>query len=248
MRLSEYKALYDQLEELSDVDRLAKERGLDRELLLVIYTQRVTRDATKRYYKVKRDVRRMLYQWHHGTSLGQLAARYKFPATLVAQMILREAGMSRKDFWRYLNAPETAPDKRLRRELRRVVEVDNVYSPQGTEVQNKRGRWGEDRLNAWLDARGMEYRTEEDLRNRYPKTPDVLLKEPMAYNGVKKFWIESKATFGDPYEIKRHLKKQLNPYVELFGAGLVVYWFGFVDDLKVNVPDGVDLVDASFFS
>ncbi len=247
MKLSRYKELYEALNDRSDIDRLAKERKLDRELLLVIYTQRVTRDATKRYYKVKRNIRRMLYQWRHGTPLVQLAKTHRFPATLIAQMVLMESGVHRKEFWRYLNKPKSAPTKRLQRELQQVVDQDNIYSPEGTEVQNERGRVGESRLNAWLDAQGIEYRTEKELRERYPKTPDALLRKPIPYNGVKKFWIESKATFGDPYEIKRHLKRQLEPYVDLFGAGLVVYWFGYVDDLKVKVPDGVDLLDASYF-
>jgi hypothetical protein len=248
MNTHEYKELYDRLETHDDIERLAEARGLDPELLLVIHTQRVTRDATRRYYKVKRNVRRMLYQWRKGTSLGQLASSVHFPATLVAQMILLESGVNRKDFWKYLRDPKKTQDQRLRRELEQIADLDPIYSPQGTEVQNERGRVGEARLNSWLDDQGIEYRTEEEIRDKYPKTPDALLRKPMVYNGVKKFWIESKGTFGDTIEVRRHLKRQLNPYVDLFGAGLVVYWFGFVDDLKLDVPDGVDMVDASFFA
>src|SRR3989442_14074805 len=66
-------------------------------------------------------------------------------------------------------------------------------------------------------------------------------------NGSRKYWIESKATFGDPYEIRRHLRKQLQPYSDLFGDGAVVYWFGHVDDQQYELPVGVDIVSPQFF-
>ncbi len=66
-------------------------------------------------------------------------------------------------------------------------------------------------------------------------------------NGSRKYWIESKATFGDPYEIRRHIKKQLLPYSDLFGDGAVVYWFGHVDDQMYALPEGVDIVRPTFF-
>ena len=48
-------------------------------------------------------------------------------------------------------------------------------------------------------------------------------------NGWNINWIESKATFGDRVEVNKNMKKQLEPYLELFGQGVVIYWFGFVD-------------------
>ena len=59
--------------------------------------------------------------------------------------------------------------------------------------------------------------------------------------------VESKATFGDPYEIRRHIKKQLQPYSDLFGDGAVVYWFGHVDDQTYALPEGVDIISPTFF-
>ena len=95
----------------------------------------------------------------------------------------------------------------------------------------------------WLDAQGIGYRTEKDLRGEFPKTPDALLDKPIVVNGWKVNWIESKATFGDRVEVNRNTKKQLSPYVELFGQGLVVYWFGFVDE--ITMEDGIYITDSS---
>src|SRR5437667_192861 len=151
MKLSEYQDLYRRLSTAEDIDFLAENFGHDKELLLVIYTQRVVRETTKKFYRVK------------------------------------------------------------------------------------------------AHARSLQYETEKDLRAKYDKTPDILLHKPIEMNGSRKYWIESKATFGDPYEIRRHLRKQLQPYSDMFGDGAVVYWFGHVDDQKYELPEGVDIVSPTFF-
>ena len=63
----------------------------------------------------------------------------------------------------------------------------------------------------------------------------------MNFCGQKIFWIESKASFGDAAEFKINSNKQLIPYTELFGPGVVVYWTGYLDGLAC--PEGVTLED-----
>jgi len=247
MKLSEYQDLYDKLETAEDIDFLAENFGYDKELLLVVYTQRVVRDTTKRFYRVKDQAKRMAHQWRNGMSFVDIAGSMNFPSTLTALMILEQQNVPRKQFWRYISDPTTVRDPKLRRELEEVSRADIVYSPEGSAKQYERGRWGEAKLFQWLDERGIEYRTENDLRKQYEKTPDTLLRTPIEWDGSKKFWIESKATFGDPVEIRRHIKKQLEPYANMFGDGLVVYWFGYTDDVDHREPEGVTIVDAAPF-
>ena len=247
MKLSEYQDLYNRLETPEDIDFLAENFGYDKELLLVVYTQRVVRDTTKRFYRVKDQAKRMAHQWRTGMPFVEIAGRMNFPATLTALMILEQQNVSRKQFWRYITDPTTVRDPKLRRELEEVSRADIIYSPEGSAKQYERGRWGESKLFQWLDERAIEYRTEKDLRKQYDKTPDTLLRTPIEWDGSKKFWIESKATFGDPVEIRRHIKKQLEPYANMFGDGLVVYWFGYADDVDHREPEGVTIVDAAPF-
>ena len=247
MKLAEYQELYDKLETAEDIDFLAENFGYDKELLLVIHTQRVVRDTTKRFYRVKDQVRRLSHMWRTGTSLVEIARKMNFPPTLTALMILEQQHIPRKQFWRYITDPTKVGDPKLRRELEEVARADIIYSPEGSARQYERGRWGEDKLFAWLNERGIEYRTEKDLRKQYEKTPDTLLKRPIEWDGSKKFWIESKATFGDPVEIRRHIKKQLEPYLGMFGDGMVVYWFGYVEDVDHRAPEGVTIVDDTAF-
>jgi len=247
MKLSEYQDLYRRLSTAEDIDFLAENFGHDKELLLVIYTQRIVRETTKKFYRVKAQARRLAFMWQNGASLLEIARKFEFPPILTALMVLEQRKISRKQFWKMINDLDSVKDRRLRQELADVNGADIVYSTQGSARQYARGRWGEAKLHTWLDARSLQYETEKDLRSKYDKTPDILLHKPIEMNGSRKFWIESKATFGDPYEIRRHLRKQLQPYSDLFGDGAVVYWFGHVDDQKYELPEGVDIVSPTFF-
>ena len=245
MKKSEYKRLYDELNMPEDVDRLAKETSLDRELLLVLYTQKTVRLATKRFYKVKHRAKSLLKKWNEGRSFLSLSRELKFPPILTSYLILLENNISRKKFWDLVKNPESIKDSRLRKEIIEVIKSDIVYSPDGNEMQYERGKRGEKRLCDWLDKQRLRYETEEELKGQHSKTPDALLAKPLITNGMRIRWIESKASFGDEIEIHRNTKRQLRAYTELFGQGMVVYWFGFIDG--VHPPKNVLVVDGSFF-
>jgi hypothetical protein len=246
-----YEELVENLQRYSDITRISTETGFEEEALLVIYTQKVTRDATRRYYRIKSRAPKYYHQWRSGKPLIKFARENRFPPILTALIILLEGNYTRKGFWRLVEHPHKVPDARLRREIKEIVREDPIYSPQGAEVQAERGRKGEERLQGWLMAHGIGFRDEEELRGTYPKTPDILLDEPMDYNGTKLFWIESKGNFGDRMEISRNFKRQLKPYSELFGPGMVIYWFGVIDGLQgrrddvfVATPETLDEMDA----
>ncbi len=239
LRLSEQLATYE------DVHRVAHAEGLDEELLFVIHTHRVSRDATRRFYVVKRQLPRLAGQWKRGRSILDIATEWKFPPVLMGQQMLGELGIPRKKVWQTFLHPETAPDARLRHEVEDLLAHDMVYSPRGMELQRERGRKGEERLQRWLEKHGIGYRTEADLRGKYAKTPDALLDQPIVFYGQKLTWIESKANFGDDVELRKNLKRQLGPYTELFGEGAVVYWYGYVDGAES--PPGILLWDGTTF-
>ncbi len=246
MKYDEFKALYDRLNDPQDIKILAGETGLDSELLTVIYTQKTVRDATKRHHIVKRNAPRLLREWKRGTSLLHLSEKWRFPPILTGLLIFQENGFSKKQFWKYVREPECISNPRIKREIVEITQADMIYSPWGNEIQYKRGAWGENKLHEWLNSNGITYRTEKDLRGLYPKTPDCLLDEPMKINGWTINWIESKASFGDRVEFNKNIRGQLSQYVDLFGHGIVVYWFGHVDE--VEPPRGIEIVDASLCS
>ncbi len=240
-----YQRLYDALATYEDVHRMAHEEHRDEELLFVIHTHRVTRDATRRFYVVKRQVPRLVGQWKRGRSILEIAREWRFPPVLMGQQMLGELGIPRKKVWQTFLHPETAPDARLRREVEALLEADMIYSPRGMELQRERGRKGEERMHRWLTKHGIGFRTEKDLRGKFQKTPDALLDEPIIFYGQKLAWLESKANFGDDVELRKNLRRQLAPYTQLFGEGAVIYWYGYVDGAES--PPGILLWDAETF-
>ncbi len=159
MKYEDYKKIYFELRNPKDVQYMARRYDLDEELLFVMYTQRTVRDATRRFYIIKKDVKKLAREWRGGTSMTKLARRLNFPPILLGLMLASEINLPRKQFWKYVRDPGSCRDKRLRKELKEIAEHDLIYSPKGAQMQTERGVWGEKRLQEWLDKRGVEYRT-----------------------------------------------------------------------------------------
>jgi len=243
MQYHEFKKIYDRLSTPSDIKTLSQELDLDEELVTVIYTQRTVRETTRAFYQVQRYGKEMVRDWERGKSLLQISEKAHFSPILTGLLIFKEMGKSRKQFWSFVRNPEIIPDRRLRKEIEDITAADYVYSPWANEVQCKRGIWGEVKLQGWLTENNITFRTEKDLRGEFQKTPDCLFDKPVMVNGWECNWIESKATFGDKVEVNKNLKKQLAPYLELFGQGLVVYWFGYLEE--VEIPEGIFIMDST---
>ncbi len=227
-----YSDIYYSLRRPEDIAKVAEQTKLPEELMLVIYTQRTVRFATRDYYQVVEMAPSLLRRWKNGEPMVKIARRLDFPPILLGLILLSQDNVGRKRFWKMVREPETVGDKRLRAEMMAIRKSDILYSPEGAEVQKQRGVKGEEKLAIWLDEQGIKYRTEADLRGKFPKTPDFLLDEPLDYNGYEIKWIDSKASFGDDIELRKNNRRQFHQYVTLFGKGLVLYWFGYIDDMK----------------
>ncbi len=242
MEYREYKKLYNGLNTYNDIKHWHAE-GYDLRLLETLHTQKVSREVKKRYHTVKKNSARMLREWKKGRTIMEIANYYQFPPVLTAMMLFQEDGASKKKFWEFVNNPELLQCDAAAVEIAEAIENDLVYSPDANDKQRERGLWGEALLWDWLNEQGIEYCTEADLRDAGGKTPDCLLKERMLYEGKEIAWIESKASFGDNVEFKFNSKKQLIPYTELFGPGVVVYWTGCLEDMEC--PENVYITDIS---
>lgn len=242
MNYDEYKQLYNELKSPEDVKRLSGR--YDSRMLDSLYTQKTTREVKKRFYMVKNSSGRMLKEWSKGRSIMELSKKYNFPPILVAMFLFQEDGAGKKEFWSYIRDPSLLENPETASEIREAIANDIVYSPSANDRQRERGLWGEDLLHQWLDSQGIKYRTENDLRGtEFTKTPDCLLDKPVMYESHKIYWVESKASFGDNTEFRFNSRKQLVPYTQLFGPGLVVYWVGCLDDLEC--PENVYVCDIS---
>jgi hypothetical protein len=244
MKLTEYNRLLKLLKNQSDIESLAAITSYDEELLFVLYSQKVVQNATKKYYRIKHFAPKYRSVWLKGRSFLQISNKIGFPPVLTALLILKEDGISRKMYRKYLNDLDLVSDPRLKKELQEVIDNDIIYSPEGNEIQAIRGRTGEEKIHQWLEENNFQFKTEKELTDNYEKTPDFLLKKPINVRGLDIHWIESKATFGNKSEIKKNIKNQLKPYRELFGSGMVIYWFGFIT--PPPMVDGILIEDRNF--
>jgi hypothetical protein len=233
-----YEDIYRQLNSYRDIDRMrSRYPKMDPDLFLVLYTQKLSRTVIQNFHRIKNRAPRYADSWKKGRTLMDISQELDFPPVMTAYIVLNAAGFGKRTFRRMINDPPSIEDRRLRKELSDVRSNDPVYSPEGNQVQKDRGVWGEDRLKIWLDGKKVEYRREEDLRGEGKKTPDFLLKSPIYYRGEDVNWIESKASFGDEKEVKKNITRQLTHYKDLFGGGMVIYWFGIIDTLPL--VDGI---------
>ncbi|XP_071080452.1 CDAN1-interacting nuclease 1-like [Haliotis cracherodii] len=141
--------------------------------------------------------------------------------------------------------PNLIDDPVLAREVFQCIVCDDYYGPYVESIKRSVGHEYEFKLTKTLDELGLSYIEEDQMRERgYDKTPDVKLEIPIAVDGHIVNWVESKASFGDEMSHRGYLKDQFWAYWNRFGPGMVIYWFGFIDELDVNQDKGIILRDS----
>jgi len=231
-----YHSITKMLKHGEEVGTIAQRLSLSKDTVYSIRSQEIVKDVKRRFHIVKLSKGKMARRWKHGESLVRIAENYRFPPVLISSFVLPELGYTKRKIQEMLRNPGDIKDTRLRNEIALVVERDLLYSPLHNEMQHREGYEGELRLAEWLVAHDIEFKTEDDLKNMASKTPDFLLEGELYLGKTRLAWIESKASFGSRSDYRMHLRKQLKPYRELFGPGMVVYWRGFLGSLK-KYPD-----------
>ncbi|SFM69541.1 C15orf41 family protein [Methanolobus profundi] len=242
MDIETYNEIYASLDDVDDVRRAAEQFSEPIGTIHSILNQKTVTKVKRNFSKVKSKGPRHLRQWKKGKSIIEIARKNDIPATLMVSMLLKEMGIPKKGFIRNL---EDQPDGRLKREVIAAMDSDFFFSPKAHALHAEKGEMGEYILAEWLSERGLTYRSEDDLRDEgFTKTPDFLLDEELDVDGVKISWIESKALFGDEKEHDYYIKKQFREYEEIYGVGMIVYWYGYIDTISYN---GNLIKDYRFF-
>ncbi|MHC1598228.1 MAG: TPD domain-containing protein [Candidatus Methanofastidiosia archaeon] len=246
MRRDRYYKIYRRLESVKDIPHVAEKYEVNDDILYSILSQKIVKMTKKDYHIVARQSAAMLREWNRGKSLLQIAEERKFSPVLISSFILKENGLSKRDFKQFISQPDMIKNKRLKDEIIDVLNADFIYSPSGSDSQRERGISCECRIQEWLDVESIPYMTEDDSRKMgREKTPDFLFHDEQVILGKKAYWFESKGSFGSPYQAKSDYNKQFKYYVDLFGPGIVAYWAGFVDDISLS--SDIIIVDKTFF-
>lgn len=123
---------------------------------------------------------------------------------------------------------------RLAKEIMECSFLDDDYGPSIDLIKNLIGIEYEMKLETILMQKGIAFVKENELREKgFDKTPDFKLELPICLsNGTIISWIDSKATFGDEQSHSEYYESQFKYYLNRFGSGLVIYWFGYLSDLE----------------
>lgn len=249
MRRSEWEALVRRLRQRADVAALARERAGAHayETLLAVYLQAYTRQMARTAYLARQHGARLVARFDAGESLLDVAEWLNLAPCMVARRVLElKLGASRQRVTRLLREPALIEDERLREEVVLCVDSDEHAGPRTDRLRTVMGLEYEFRLIDMVKNLGLQFETENDLRARgCHKTPDVLLRVPVAFAGSVVRWIDSKAKFGDEYFMNKDYTDSVSSYVGRFGPGMVLYWFGFVEDCDTPMlkDAGVVVVD-----
>lgn len=201
------------------------------------------------FYLLKTFGQQFITRFESGASLLDIAEWVNLSPTMIARRVLElRFGMSRKAITAALRNPERIEDVRLRNEVKLCVDCDEYAGPHMDRVRNVLGLEYEFRLMDELRTLRLQFESEQDLRDRgCYKTPDVLLRVPVAFCGKVVCWVDSKAKFGDEFSLAKDYNDSVRSYVGRFGPGMVVYWFGFIEDCPTPMlQDGGLLVVDRF--
>ncbi|KAM5129569.1 CDAN1-interacting nuclease 1 isoform 1-T1 [Mantella aurantiaca] len=143
-----------------------------------------------------------------------------------------------------LRDPSLIPDSVLANQVQQCIINDCCNGPLVDCIKHAIGYEHEVLLREKLMEKNLAFLDEDQLRLKgYDKTPDFILEVPVAVDGHVIHWIESKASFGDESSHRTYLQEQFWSYWNRFGPGLVIYWYGFIEELDCNRERGILLKD-----
>lgn len=233
MKMEEWKRLQLKLRCTADASVYARE-GMQYkyETLSYVYQQLYARQMARTFYLVKEHGRSFVKRYIAGESLLDIAEWVNLSPTMVARRVIElQFGWNRKAVTAALRDPSIFSDERLRADVKMCVDCDEYSGPRVDRIRNVIGLEYELRLLEELRNLRLEFESEQDLRDRgCHKTPDVLLRVPVAFHGKAVCWVDSKAKFGDGFTLTKDYTDSVSSYVGRFGPGMVIYWFGMIED------------------
>ncbi len=209
--------------------------GYPRGMLFTILSQKKVDYVKRDYPKAVEKLDEIARCWKREEKLPEWL---RLTPVMRVRLLLKAVGISKAEVNRILNDPsriqleEAYHPEKLERLIWKALYTDYIYSPLAARHQRARGKLGEEIIRKWLEMKNIDFSTENDLKKRFPKTPDFFFEEPVKLNGKHVRWVESKALFGDPRTHRIYSRKQFEVYREMFGDGYVVYWFGCVKEVE----------------
>jgi len=233
------------------VKTLVKASSLNEQTFTSIYGQHTRRIFKSKLWQKAKESTQNLYLKYRDqcSSIAQLAIEYTIPPFLMAKLVLEGYQREEKCIEQLVNEEllnefktpaklintllkesHLIDDERLSNEIFTASILDDDFGSSVDIIRNSIGLEYEVKLERLLQENNVQYQRESELRAKgFDKTPDFKLELPIYVNGKIVNWIESKASFGDMISHGQNYEDQFKCYVNRFGPGLVIYWFGYLN-------------------
>ncbi|CAI5724460.1 hypothetical protein KXD40_000941 [Peronospora effusa] len=212
--------------------------------------------STLRLHRQNKSLKMYVARFDTGESMCEIATSVDFSPCMMVRLVLEHKyGWSKTTisnvFKDAMTDDESQRDSLLNRrglsneeytrviqEIQECIEKDVYCSPLADRIRHNMGVEYEYLLLETLRNRQLVFESEDMLREKgLSKTPDVRLLVPIGVKDSKHGqlhvvnWIDSKAMFGDRHTHETENASQLQGYVNRYGPGMVIYWFGHVAQL-----------------
>ncbi len=227
----------------SEISQISEFFDIPTGVLVKIWEQKMIEKSKRDFSKIQRNINRFLSEWLSGRSFIEISNRYTVSPVLTSNAILKKLKFTKKQIKRFNKNPDLCSDKRISKELKEVAKADYMFSHEANKRSDDMGKIGEYLIKKLLCDRNIEFMEENELRQKsYEKTPDFLFEMPLNIDGVDVHWVDSKMLFGNLKNHRKYEKNQFLKYTNLFGPGLVIYWFGYI-----NTIDDLDSVKNKLY-
>lgn len=219
----------------------SNKKGLPVELIYKIRNQARIQAEVENSHRIKADVNRIVQELHHLQESAHL--------TPAENSVLIDSKL------RQLNIPLPIITNILKTDSELLPLYHSNYiqtllqtiQERETAVRERAMQY-ERTLENWFRSKGIEFQTEEELRQEgRANTPDILLRQPIKIvidrNVHTIYWIDAKdSTLVNFGFITRKLRKQAERYTKEYGRGAMIFSGGI--DSSVLIP-GALVLDGS---
>ncbi|HHN81801.1 MAG TPA: hypothetical protein ENN11_04180, partial [Methanomicrobia archaeon] len=98
MRKNTFYKIYRRLGGVRDIPRISHHFKVQEDVLYSILSQKIVRQTKKDFHVIARQCERMAREWESGKTLLKIAEEREFPPVLTASFILKQLGVSKKQY------------------------------------------------------------------------------------------------------------------------------------------------------
>jgi len=199
------------------------------------------------HYRMQSRGKALRAAYDDGVSIVELSKRFDFPPMNIFRTVLAEKGWGKTKIKESFKDPKRLK-QREREEFEAAEAADRVSNVDQSESAEAADLF-EEILADWFEDQGVRLRRQPEMvkeqskeHGRPIRTPDLLFLDHVEINGQPVAWIDAKHFYGADVDFQRKkMAKQMNRYIEEWGAGAIVYRHGFCANLFIP---GVTLLDA----